>query len=684
MSKFTALAVLMSIAVYALLMLMHRGNTAPYQSQHFHIPVDTVKSPIGVPAFHFTEHVMRQRPLAHSVGRLVQRSKTDSEPVRAFQSTLDQLQAPETVWQVVAVLVGAALSGLLWSLYEWTTGAAAARANRGAHDGRSPRYLTEDQAVPPRYDAVPYQWHMASVGTVRADRKPKGKRDWRGGRGRGKGKGGRGRREVPEEELQPLDCSDGWPRVQIKASRARLFKEGNPLVYAGTVAQVGGSPASGDIALVQDNKGNPIGWGMYNPISMFRVRLLSNARERGYQWPPDLPGLVSQRLAQAVALRRALGLPSEETTAYRLVHGEGDRLSGLVVDVFGALVVVQSSALWVERHRDVVEECLARLLPAHRVLWLQSESRLRQDGWGLAEEDAAAGEEPLGDSEAESEAGSGGESDSAVEEGSDDELPDDAPESDEGPVPGPPGDDVTVEIRESGLRYTVTPVSGQKTGFYCDQRDNRLLIRALAGDCHVLDLFSFTGGFGCNAALAGARSVTAVDSSMAALEQYMTNATSNGFEARLQNPGPLVEDLAAALPERLASAEGAPAVALYRADVIRFLRASQERGHLYDLLIVDPPKLCPQAKQLTRAARKYEQINAHAMRVLRPGGLMLTCTCSAAVAAEDVFMGILRRAAQAAGRKLTVLAESGAAKDHPWSSEYPEGRYLKAVLVMVS
>uniref|UniRef100_A0A7S1NN15 S-adenosylmethionine-dependent methyltransferase domain-containing protein n=1 Tax=Eutreptiella gymnastica TaxID=73025 RepID=A0A7S1NN15_9EUGL len=395
---------------------------------------------------------------------------------------------------------------------------------------------------------------------------------------------------------------------------------------------------------------------------MFAVRLLSHAPEPDFRWPPDLRKLLHSKFSQAAALRQSIGLPSAETTAYRLVHSEGDRLSGLVVDIFGDLLVVQSSASWVEVHREVIEATLGDLYPEKTIVWQQSATRLRQDGWN--DEDAEASADDATD-------------DDTVPSDAEDE-PSLGAEDELSPSAGNMWVQATgleTQVKELGLAYVIDAMGGQKTGFYCDQRDNRQMIRSLSPGREVLDLYSFSGGFGLNAAFAGAKHVTSVDSSIPALQQYLANAQANGFDAQLFLTSPSTADL---------SAPAGPFMALYKTDVVKFLRAAIDAGRTYDVVVCDPPKLCPQVAQLSRATRKYHQINTNAMRVVKPGGLLLSCTCSAAVASgEDTFLDILRNAASTAGRRITVLSVSAAAMDHPVYSEYPEGRYLRAVLMTV-
>ncbi len=211
-----------------------------------------------------------------------------------------------------------------------------------------------------------------------------------------------------------------------------------------------------------------------------------------------------------------------------------------------------------------------------------------------------------------------------------------------------------VEIREAGVRYLVDVVAGQKTGFYLDQRENRAQIRALARDRDVLNGFSYTGGFALAALAGGARSVLSVDSSGAALAIGRQSATLNGFDS----------DRA----EWLA------------ADVFQTLRNLRDRGRQFGLIVLDPPKFAPTAAHVEKASRAYKDINLWALRLLEPDGLLATFSCSGGVGA-DLFQKIVAGAAQDAGVDAQIVERFHAASDHPILLSFPEGEYLKGLLL---
>jgi 23S rRNA (cytosine1962-C5)-methyltransferase len=211
-----------------------------------------------------------------------------------------------------------------------------------------------------------------------------------------------------------------------------------------------------------------------------------------------------------------------------------------------------------------------------------------------------------------------------------------------------------VEIVEHGLRYSVDVVSGQKTGFYLDQRDNRQRVGALCANRDVLNCFCYTGGFTLSALAGGARSVLSIDSSAAALQMARDHVARNGLHA--------------AASEWL------------QADVFRALRTLHEQGRQFDLVILDPPKFAPTPKDAARAARGYKDINLSALRLLRRGGLLATFSCSGGVSVE-LFQKIVAGAAADAQAPLLLRERWPAAPDHPVLLEFPEGEYLKGLLL---
>ena len=266
------------------------------------------------------------------------------------------------------------------------------------------------------------------------------------------------------------------PLVTLKRGRARPFWFGCPIVFSGAVESVAGNPAPGALVQVLDAEGRAVGHGFFNPASAYRVRIVR--LERPAEPPPEPGAIIDARIRQALALRAALGLPSAQTTAWRLLNSEGDSLSGLTVDVFGRTVVAQASAVWAEVHRDRVTESLRSALGADvRVVHRIASHVRREEGLGAS----------------------------------------------------PPADAPPVEVLEGGLRSEVDVRQGQKTGFYVDQRENRARVRAMAAGRRVLDAYCFTGGFSLAAAAGGASEVLGIDSSAPAIEAARRAAATNGL-----------------------------------------------------------------------------------------------------------------------------------------------------------
>ena len=476
------------------------------------------------------------------------------------------------------------------------------------------------------------------------------------------------------------------PQVVLARGKARIFREGERVVYGGAVKKVEGAKAKdvapGTIVDLVDGEGTLVGWGPYNPESMFRVRLLWHVSEAPLAGAAGAAGsreaqltmLLHERLRTAVQKRRRCGLPNASTSAYRLVNSEGDKLSGLVVDVFGSNAVVSSGAIWCEKFRDEITAAVQAALDEDaeegvgggsgggggggggmQVLWQRSETRLKQDGWvpGWGEEQVAVDQGDGGEEEEEEE-----DEDEDPFFALDDSEEGEGEEEEEGDQDEEEGGDEGAEeeiITELGLSYAVSlKASSQKTGFYCDQRDNRQLVRELVGPGDaVLDICTYTGGFALNAVAGGAKSVVAVDSSAPALETARRNAELNGY--------------------------GEEQVKFVKGDMVGFLEDALKRGDAYDVVILDPPKLAPSRKSLENAKKKYIRLNRAGLKLISPGGLLVTCTCSSAMTRSGDFLQTISQAAREAGRSVSLLRREGPGPDHALDPNSLEGDYLSAL-----
>jgi 23S rRNA (cytosine1962-C5)-methyltransferase len=389
------------------------------------------------------------------------------------------------------------------------------------------------------------------------------------------------------------------PRVVLQPRRARPFFGRHPWVYAGAIADVQGDPADGAEVDLVSHGGNFIARGLYNSRSKIRLRL--------YTWSPETrldTAFFRDRLAAAVRLRRDILRLDAPGRACRLVFSEGDGLSGMTVDRYDRWLVVQFTSLGLAQRRQMIVDLLVELLTPEG-LYLRTER-----GIGKLE----------------------------------------GLELQDGPLWGSvPAEPVTVE--EAGLRFRVNLAEGQKTGYYLDQRDNRLAVAPLAVGRRMLDAFCYTGGFGLHAAYAGAREVIGVDVSEPALALARDNAAQNG----LNN------------------------LSFVRADVFDHLAALVAAGERFGVVVLDPPKFARDRHAVEEALRGYRRLQALALRLLEPDGILVTCCCSGLIRME-MLDELLAQVAAEEGRDVQILQRRGQAPDHPVSAYCLESDYLKCLI----
>lgn len=390
-----------------------------------------------------------------------------------------------------------------------------------------------------------------------------------------------------------------YPRIVLKTGRERSLLAGHPWLFSGAVGKVAGHPAPGDVVVALSSRDEPLGLGFYHPGTDIAFRFLTGdvaARVDGDFW--------EHRMRSAAVLRER-NLPVGDN-ACRLVNAEGDGIPGLVVDRYGDYLVMAVGSAGVEKRREEIIGALAAAY-APRGILERSEGPARHLE-GLADRQTTAwGETP------------------------------------------PP----SIAIRENGLAFEVNVHTGQKTGFFLDQRDYRRWIEKLSRGLTVLNCFSYTGAFSVYAARGGATRVVSVDTSETANEAARRHLQANGFSP-------------AAHP-------------VFREDVFRYLRNTEET---FDLIILDPPAFAKSRRDVPHAARGYKDINLQALRRLKPGGLLATFSCSNGVD-EVLFEKIVLGAARDAGKSLRLLRRFAAAADHPTVLAHSEGRYLKGLLVSV-
>lgn len=385
--------------------------------------------------------------------------------------------------------------------------------------------------------------------------------------------------------------------LHLAKNQERRIRSGHPWVFSNEIASVEGAPESGGEVLVQDHRGGVVGVGLYNPHSLIAARLFAR-RERAID-----ADLFRERIRAARALRDRI-YPVE--TTYRLIYSEGDFLPGLIVDRYGDYLGVQSLTAGIERRLDTVLDVLQEVMePAPAGIVCRRDAPARAyEGLPLME--------PL----------------------------------ERGTVPE------RVDAPFQGFVLTVDLRTGQKTGEFLDQRENRLRIAREAVGRRVLDLYCYTGLFSLHCAAAGATSILGIDRSAPAVERARENARRNA-------------------PNR--------AVEFRAEEVESYLRAAAAAEERFGMIILDPPALVKSRKALQEGLRKYAQLNAAALRLLEPGGIIATASCSHHVD-EALFLDVLRSAAKDAGQPLRVVEVMGQSRDHPVLLAARETSYLTMVI----
>ncbi len=383
-------------------------------------------------------------------------------------------------------------------------------------------------------------------------------------------------------------------RLKLKRGREDSLRRRHPWLFSGAVASAQGDGSDGR-ALVLDAGDRPLAAGAYSPESQIVARLWRF--DGGSEIGPDL---FRERFAAALALRQST-IP-ESTTGYRLVNSEGDRCPGVLADRYGDVLVLELLTGGTERWEPGLEAAAREVFSPQRVV-------IRRTGsWRDRGERAQPREEPAGQHR--------------------------------------------VLFEEAGLRFLADLAHGQKTGFFLDQRENRIRLRALSRGRAVLNLFSYSGAFSVAALAGGAVRSVDVDSSADALDLAREQRAINGF-----------------------SAEGRDFV---QEDVFEDLRRRVAAGESWDIVVCDPPAFAKKKSDLERASRGYKDVNRLAMMLVSPGGGLLTCSCSGLVG-SDLFQKIVFAASVDAGRSFELVARQGAGPDHPVSLDCPEGEYLKGM-----
>ena len=389
--------------------------------------------------------------------------------------------------------------------------------------------------------------------------------------------------------------SPRFPSLILNEAAAARVGRGHLWVFANEVAKTEGTPVNGAEVAVLAPKGEYLGTGLYNKHALIAARLYTRRPE------PFTADFLRARIRTAVALRDQF---VAGRNGRRLVFGESDLLPGLIVDQYGPVLSIQLLTLAMDQRRDLVVDVLQELLSPLAIV--------------------ERGDTPAREHEG---------------------LP-----QVKGVLRGAVPDGLTVDLE--GLVFRANPLEGQKTGLYLDQVENWRLMHQYARGRRVLDLFSNVGGFGLNAARAGAESVRMVDSSELALSEAMLNAAANGLADRVRTR---------------------------QSDAFQYVRSLPEQ---FDLVVCDPPPFARSRKQLETALRGYREVNRQCLKLLPAGGILISCSCSAALSDAD-FDKMLAIAARDAGRMIRLLPGGAQPLDHAPLLSMPETQYLKTRVVQV-
>lgn len=390
--------------------------------------------------------------------------------------------------------------------------------------------------------------------------------------------------------------------VILKKGKEKAAVLRHPWIFSGALDKVKGSPKNGEVVAVRSADKEFLAYAYYNDQSRVALRLL--------EWDENTTidaAWYAQKLKSAIHSRSHV--LNEDTNTCRLVFSEADFLPGLIVDQYADFLSLQILSAGIEAVQEEIIAILRQELNP-KGIFDKSDAGARKHENLEPVQGLLWGETP--------------------------------PEF--------------IEVRENGIRYHINIADGQKSGFYCDQRENRMILADYTKGKRVLDCFCYSGGFTLNSLKNGAGHVTSVDSSALAIETLQHNLELNGFDKDQQES--------------------------IQSDVNKQLRVFKDGGRKFDVVVLDPPKYAPSRSALDRAARAYKDLNRLGMLLLEPGGILATFSCSGAVDLET-FKQIIAWAALDAGREVQIIKQFSQPEDHPVRLSFSEGEYLKGLLLRV-
>ncbi len=386
--------------------------------------------------------------------------------------------------------------------------------------------------------------------------------------------------------------------IILKKNKDILIRNGHPWIFSGAIQNIGANIDNGSECSVFNEAGIFIGYGLYSSKSSIAVRIYSVDREQKLD-----EKYFYSLIKKSIDFRVALFKNTLNTGAIRLVNSEGDNLSGLTVDWFAGSIVMQITSNGIFKRKDLITSIIDNILNPANIIVKTDPNFSKQEDYPEIYQTCK-------------------------------------------------GTDEFTEVKENNILYRIELKKGQKTGFYCDQRENRKLLGSIAFGKKILDICSYTGGFSLNAAAGGAVSVTGVDSSKPAIDTANINRDINSFKN----------------------------IEFIKDDALSFLKKCNTGD--YDIIVLDPPKYAANSSAIKKAIKTYISLNSTALSLLNPGGILATHSCSGRVS-PDEFMDIIKYAAIDADKKIQVFHTGAHAPDHPFVVPCFETRYLKSIFLRV-